>query len=185
MDSVRTAVKMIEHNIHPVMTSSLGRLFDGVAALTGLRNVVAFEGQAAMELEMAMGDCSEKHTEESGYEFEIIHDRDMLIFSPDNPIRQIIDDVSGKVSIAQISLKFHVGLLRLFLNACRLLRDKWKLNTVALSGGCFQNRFLLENLTDLLEIQQFKVLTHSQVPANDAGLALGQAVVAGIRLFEK
>ncbi len=184
-DSVRTIVKMIENKLDPVMTSSLGRLFDGVAALTGLRNVVAFEGQAAMELEMAMDNHSEKCTEESRYEFEIIQNRDTLIFSPDKVIQQIVEDVSNKVSIGQISLRFHVGLLHLFLDACCMLRDRFRLNTVALSGGCFQNRFLLENLSDLLKTYQFHVLTHSQVPANDGGLALGQAVVAGYQMVEK
>jgi hydrogenase maturation protein HypF len=184
-DSVRTVVKMIENNLSPVMTSSLGRLFDGVAALIGLRSVTAFEGQAAMELEMAMGSYSVNRTNESGYEFELIQDQDTMIFSPDKVIRQLVDDVSGKVSVSQISLKFHTGLLHLFLDACRMLRDRYQLNTVALSGGCFQNRFLLENLSALLETNQFKVLTHSLVPANDGGLALGQAVVAGYRLIEE
>jgi hydrogenase maturation protein HypF len=185
MDSVRTIVKMIENNLNPVMTSSLGRLFDGVAALIGLRNVVAFEGQAAMELEMAMDSYFKKRIEEPGYEFEIIQDRGTLIFSPDNVIRQIVDDVSNKVSASQISLKFHIGLVHLFLHGCRIMRERFQLDTVALSGGCFQNRFLLEKLSDLLEADQFKVLSHSQVPANDGGLALGQAAVAGYQLIEE
>ena len=185
MDFIRTIIRMIENIFDPVMTSSLGRLFDGVAALIGLKTIVAFEGQAAMELEMAMGDYSEKYTEESGYEFEIIQNRDTLIFSPDNVIRQIVEDVLNKVPVSQISLKFHVGLVHLFLDSCCKLRKEFKLNTVALSGGCFQNRFLLENLSNLLETHQFNVLTHSQVPTNDGGLALGQAVIAGTRILGK
>ncbi len=182
LSRLRPVIRMIQHNMNLVQTSSLGRLFDGAAALTGLRERVAFEGQAAMEFEMAMGGLTWDGDVKRGYDFKTEEHDHMIIISPDRVIQQIVEDISSGISVGEISYRFHVGLLRLFLNLCQQVRDQTGVHVVALSGGCLQNRFLLENLSNILENGGFEVLTHSHVPTNDGGLALGQAVVASYNL---
>jgi len=181
-DKIDGVIRMIQQNINVIQTSSLGRLFDGVAALSGLRQSVAFEGQAAMELEMAMEETSGNEDENQAYDFEIQQKDSCMLISPDGAIRRIFDDVTSGVPSGEISLRFHAGLVRLFTILCENIRDRHGINVVALSGGCFQNRYFLDHLSRALEKTGFDVLTHSHVPANDGGIALGQAVVASYRL---
>ncbi|MFH1943159.1 MAG: carbamoyltransferase HypF [bacterium] len=180
-EKIRVIVGMIRRGINVVQTSSLGRLFDGVAALVGLRDTVAFEGQAAMELEMAMRDGSWNGKDE-GTGFEIREDGETILISPDRAVLQVVDDVLDGRAVGEISLRFHIGLVRLFFDVCDRIRRKTGMDTVALSGGCFQNRFLLEHLSRVLGEAGFDVISHSHVPTNDGGIALGQAVVASYRL---
>ncbi len=175
-------VNMIRRSINTPMTSSLGRLFDGVASLTGIRQKVAFEGQGALELEQAMGDVDGLE-ETEGYPFEHNSEDGAILISTYPVIIQIRKDVLQGVSPREISLKFHSGLVRLLSSICREIQKKTNLNVVALSGGCFQNKYLVEKLTHSLEESGFTVLTHSQVPVNDGGLSLGQAVIAGKRFI--
>jgi len=177
-EKIKIILQMIEKGVNVPKTSSLGRLFDGVAAIIGLRETVTFEGQAAMELEMAMGNGARNGKIEEGYSFETLDREGNILISPDMAVRQVVEDITSGISPGEISLKFHIGLIGLFLSISEKIRDGEGNNVVALSGGCFQNRFLLENLSSVLEKAGFEVLTHSQVPSNDGGLALGQAVVA-------
>ncbi|MCJ7813247.1 carbamoyltransferase HypF, partial [bacterium] len=181
---VRQVIRMIQHGTNVTYTSSLGRLFDGVAALIGLRESVTFEGQAAMELEMAMEDSTWHGDVGKGYHFEVTEDDHMFIISPNTVICQIVNDIFSEEPIGKISLKFHIGLMKTLLDICQLIRDRNTINIVAFSGGCFQNRFLLEHLSIILERAGFEVLMHSHVPTNDGGLALGQAVVASYKFMQ-
>lgn len=158
-------------------TSSLGRLFDGVSALIGLRTRNTFEGQAAMELEMVMEDKNNRE-----YPFELQKEKELVFIDPDPLILAIFDDIVQHRSPGEISAKFHRTVVQIFLQLCLLFRDQYHLNIVALSGGCFQNRFLFENLLYSLEKNGFKVLHHREVPPNDAGLSLGQAISAAYQL---
>ena len=118
------------------------------------------------------------------YRFDM-HDIDGVIkISPDSVILHIMEDVLQNISIKEMSIKFHKGLIKLFLNICAKINEKTKLETVALSGGCFQNRFLLEHLHHHLTKSGFDVLTHSQVPANDGGISLGQAVIGANQILK-
>jgi len=182
LEKIRGIAGMIRQGVNTPQTSSLGRLFDGVAAITGLREKVAFEGQAAMELEMAMENEMWNGRTEEGYLFEIVEQGRKILISQDRAVLQIREDVVRGVPVGKISLRFHVGLVKVFLDVCKMVRDRTGIDVVALSGGCFQNRFLLEKLSAVLEKAEFEVLTHSQVPANDGGLALGQAVVASYQV---
>jgi hydrogenase maturation protein HypF len=182
---VSGVLNMIRRKVNTPLTSSLGRLFDGVASLAGIRQTVAFEGQGAMELEMAMGDSQWSEDASSGYMFEHADQNGILLISTASVILQIREELLQGISVETISLKFHIGLVRLFLSVCRRIRDGTHIPVVALSGGCFQNRFLTERLANVLEKEGFIVLTHTQVPANDGGLSLGQAVIAGNRLKDK
>jgi hydrogenase maturation protein HypF len=167
--------KMIEKGIHSPLASSCGRLFDAVAALGGLRQRVSFEGQAAMELEMAIEEGGDE-----AYPFSLRREEGgMIVFDPIPLIRAVVGDVLRGEKISSISLRFHNALARMVVEVCLGLRESSGMGRVALSGGVFQNRYLTERTFLLLENEGFRVLTHSQVPPNDGGLSLGQAVVAG------
>jgi hydrogenase maturation protein HypF len=172
---VDTIVQMILKKVNSPSTSSLGRLFDGIAAILGIRTHVSFEGQAAMELEMISEDVTDC------YEYEWIEEDIFRV--PTTPIiKGVVHDLKAGVSPSVISGRFHQTIIHLFGDLCCTIRSKTGLNRVALSGGVFQNSLLLTGMIRILEDNQFKVFTHSNVPANDGGIALGQAVVAAANL---
>ena len=151
------------------LTSSMGRLFDGVASLIGVCHKISYEGQAAIELE-ALADPNES----GHYTLVITED---LIFQPTQTIIEILDDLRNGVEIHLISARFHNTISELALEMALRLQNIHQLNHVALSGGVWQNMNLLKNSVNKLQKAGFKVLIHRQVPANDGGLALGQAVI--------
>ena len=171
-DQLTIISEMIAKGVNAPLTSSLGRLFDGVAAICGIRNQVNFEGQAAMELEMLAVD-----TEDSVYEYEWLSD-DAYKILPAPIIRGIVNDLREGKPVADISAKFHRTLICLFVDLCTVIRKDRDLNRVVLSGGVFQNSILLTGLVKGLEARNFSVFSHQQVPTNDGGISLGQAVVA-------
>jgi hydrogenase maturation protein HypF len=173
--NIKIILEMIQNNLNSPQTSSLGRLFDGVAAIVGLRTHVAFEGQAAMELEMAADQAADEIYE---YEWQQ-QDRIKILTQP--IIRGVAGDVVSGVKIPIISARFHHTLIRLFADLCGKLRRSCGLNRVVLSGGVFQNAILLTGLHQALEEKKFEVYTHKLVPTNDGGISLGQAVVAAAR----
>jgi hydrogenase maturation protein HypF len=163
---------MIEKNLNSPQTSSCGRLFDGVSALLGLRDRASYRGQAAVELEMERGDGE-------GYYSVVIDQGKKGLIIPCAPIiRGVVADLIEGVDRRNISRKFHNTLVRVFADACILLRRHHRLNRVVLSGGVFQNAFLLAELEKILSDLGFEVYTHRLVPANDGGISLGQAMVA-------
>jgi hydrogenase maturation protein HypF len=164
--------EMISKGINAPLTSSLGRLFDGVAAICGIHQWVNFEGQAAMALEMAASGDSD-----SVYEYEWDADGAYRILT-EPIIRGVVDDVACGIPVGEISSRFHRTLICLFTDLCVLIGKKRELDRVVLSGGVFQNSILLTGLTRALEERNFQVFSHQQVPTNDGGIALGQAVVA-------
>jgi len=168
--------KMIDKGINSPMTSSSGRLFDAVSALVGIRKEIYYEGQAAIELEMAAG------VEASGYEFDLeeLEDNTLILIEP--IIRGIVSDLERRVEVESISSKFHNTMAKIILNMCLKIRKISGLNRVALSGGVFQNSLLLENTYVLLDKNDFKVFTQHRVPPNDGGIALGQVVIANERI---
>ncbi len=169
----RILVQQLARGIQTVPTSSMGRLFDAVAALAGVRQQVTYEAQAAMELEALAA------PEETGcYAFARAGD----IFHAGPVIQAIVADLRAGVPVEVIAARFHNGVARLILELARAIREETGLGQVALSGGVFQNVTLLERSVALLRDDGFQVLTHRQVPPNDGGLALGQAVVAAHRM---
>ncbi len=165
-------LEMIKKRINAPLTSSLGRLFDGVAALVGLCNEVAFEGQAAMELEMMAASTAD-------YSYDCHWPSGAPVQIPTAPIiRAVVEDLLQGTAPALISARFHLTLVRLFTDFCDHLRRDTGLTRVVLSGGVFQNAILLGGLVRALEDKKFKVYTQIQVPTNDGGLSLGQAIIA-------
>ncbi len=151
------------------LTSSIGRLFDGVASILGICHQISYEGQAAIEFEaLALED------ENGTYPLEI---SDELIFNPGNMIRSILKDQGDGVQLPIISARFHNTLAEMALEIALSLRQTKQLGTVALSGGVWQNMTLLKSSVLKLRSAGFQVLLHQQVPPNDGGLSLGQAVI--------
>jgi hydrogenase maturation protein HypF len=163
-------LSMVEKKIHSPLTSSCGRLFDAVAALLGICNTVSYEGQAAIELENAMANSED----ETAYPFEIgdgtIRTRPMF--------DALLHDLKEGVDAGVISRRFHNGLVEAFVTIAGGIRDQHTLDRICLSGGTFQNLFLSEKLRDELQSAGFYVFTQAEVPCNDGGLSLGQALVA-------
>ena len=167
--------KIMDGKIHSPRSSGLGRLFDGVAALLGLRRTVSFEGQAAMELEaLATG------IEAPPCPFHILQtDNEPDRVDTALMIRAIVADLQAGRSKAEIAASFHATLIDLFAAMSSGMRKATGLTRVALSGGCFQNKILLEGSIERLSKDGFEVYSHSRVPCNDGGISLGQAVIAG------
>lgn len=177
---VRCLARMAEQGVNSPPTSSAGRLFDAVAVLLGLPGAhrPTYEGQAAVELELA----ADPEARGEAYPVPLRAGEGSWIFELRELIRAIVEDLRRGESPGRIAARFHVSLAAALDDCCRRLRDWEGLGAVALSGGCFQNRLLLALLTERLDASGFQVYTHGRVPANDGGLALGQAVLADQRL---
>jgi hydrogenase maturation protein HypF len=159
------------------VTSSAGRLFDAVAAILGVRDAVNYEGQAAVELEQ-LADPAEP----AAYPVRVAPAGDGLLrLGGADLVRAVVAELSTGVPPPLIAARFHNGLAAATVAACQAVGQETGLGTVALSGGVFQNMLLLERTVAGLEANGIRVLTHSRVPPNDAGISLGQAAVAGAR----
>ena len=172
-EKTKTLVHMIENRINAPLTSSCGRLFDAVSAICGLRNIVRYEGQAAVELE-AMAEADNERV----YPYKILERDGMQQFLTGPIIRSVVADLQAGCPAGLISASFHNTLVGLFVEVCQRVRASRMLKRVVLSGGCFQNARLLLALTDALASHGFEVYTQARVPSNDGGIALGQAVAA-------
>jgi hydrogenase maturation protein HypF len=154
-------------------TSSLGRLFDAVAALLFFGMRKQFEGQAAMLLEGSIrGNAGE------AYSMDVVRDNETWILLPLPMFAALLRDLQNDVDRGIIARRFHQSVVAGFCELCRRVRDESKLSVVALSGGCFQNAFLLSEMEEQLTKDGFAVLSHEQIPPGDGGIALGQAVIA-------
>jgi hydrogenase maturation protein HypF len=188
---------MITAGINAPPASSCGRLFDAVAAALGLcSDRQAYEGEAAMRLE-ALVDF-ERFRLADGYRFElhpsaahrnapVAGQRDLGEFAAIDPRpmwEMLLTDMAEGVPVAVLSSRFHNGLAAAIAATGENLARRHCIDTVALSGGCFQNAVLLGGTIRRLETAGLTVLTHAAVPANDGGLALGQAAVAAARLLQ-
>jgi hydrogenase maturation protein HypF len=163
--------QQLEGRLPCVQTSSMGRLFDAVSSLLGIRQVATYEAQAAIELEAAAegsmigGPC---------YAFTI----DETDFDPGPVIRSLVDDLRRGTSIQKMAAGFHVAIANLVVDLARQERQETGIDVVALTGGVFQNVVLTGMVERWLEADGFEVLTHRLVPPNDGGMALGQVAVA-------
>jgi hydrogenase maturation protein HypF len=167
--------RMMAARVNSPLTSSCGRLFDAVSSLLGVRDVVNYEGQAAIELEMlaaeGVGDS---------YDWGLSSGSPMII-DPAPILRGVVSDMTRGVDRGVISARFHNTVAAVVAAVAEAARSSTGVDTVGLSGGVFQNAYLLGRALDELERRDFETLTHHQVPANDGGIALGQAVIASAR----
>jgi hydrogenase maturation protein HypF len=166
---------MAAQGINAPLTSSAGRLFDAAAALLGVRDTINYEGQAAIELEQ-LADPAES----GAYPAAVVAGHPFQIRAADL-MTALLSDLTDGVRAPVIAARFHHGVAAAIEAGCLLLRERHGLDTVALSGGVFQNMLLLHATAARLEDRGFRVLTHSRVPCNDGGISLGQAVIAAAR----
>jgi len=165
--------RQIQSGVNAPPTSSMGRLFDAVSALSGVRQIVNYEAQAAIEFE-ALADPHE----EGLYSF----DQDGDIIDPTELFQNVIVDLRAGIGVPRISARFHNGIAAMVTGLCQDIRRHQQLSDVILSGGVWQNMTLLQKTIILLESNGFKCFLHHLVPANDGGLALGQAAIAAVQL---
>jgi hydrogenase maturation protein HypF len=161
---------MLHRGLNSPLTSSMGRLFDGVASLANLRQETRFEGQAAMDLEFALeGIETEEH-----YDISLIAHPTSRLLDWVPMLRAILADVQRGERASVVSAKFHNALVEGIVAVARQIAEP----RVALSGGCFQNRYLTERAVRRLREENFQPYWHQRVPPNDGGIALGQIMAA-------
>ena len=170
--SIAIVDAMLARRLNCFDTSSCGRLFDAVSSIVGLRHEVTFEGQAAIGLEMIADPSVERV-----YPYSISKD-DPAQLDMRPMIEAIVRDVERAVPAGEIAAAFHNTLAALIVDVCQRIRERDGLKRVCLSGGTFQNVFLLQRAVQGLRQSGFEVFLHSKVPPNDGGIALGQAVIA-------
>ncbi len=164
--------RMLDRRVNTILTSSCGRLFDTVSALLGIRLEARFEAQAAIELEVATVPGIE-----DAYPFEV-EEGDPAQVDLRPTIRAIVRDLRRSQLTGVIASRFHNTMAAVIADVCKRIRARDHLHRVCLSGGTFQNMYLVERAVGLLRADGFKVFLHAKVPPNDGGIALGQAVVA-------
>jgi len=163
--------KMLNKSINAPITSSMGRLFDGVASILGIRHQVSYEGQAAMELEAAITDL----TINAAYSFELIPssnktDNSPIVIDWTKIIEEILTDFVNQRPILEISAKFHNTLVEIVIAVAQHIGRK----QIVLTGGCWQNKYLSEKAIARLKQENFIPYWHRQIPCNDSGISVGQ-----------
>ena len=180
--NVRLIARLVEHELNTPPTSSAGRLFDAVAALAGVPGTqrATYEGQAAVELELAAEAPASR-----GYPFRLRPEGEGWVVETRGIIDGVIEDLLAGREIGELSSTFHRTVAEAVVAGCEEIREVGGVNAVALTGGTFQNLLLMEQVLELLAGKGFTVYRHRRVPANDGGLALGQAVLANRAVRQK
>lgn len=170
-DKKNLVKRMIEGRVNSFATSSIGRLFDGVSALLGIKEKVTYEGQGAILLEAAANETKRR------YPYEI-QEKEVLEFDYRPMIRSILKDVSSGVPVEECAAAFMNTLVDMAVSMCCRIKKRTGLGSVVMSGGSFQNIYMLERLVAQLSSEGFEVFHHRRVAANDEGLSLGQLMIA-------
>lgn len=174
----RAAIELqLAKNINTVLTSSLGRLFDAVSALCGLGSYNHFEAQLPMALEAVAEGKITAH-----YPFELKKENQTTIVEIGSTLKGILTDRMDGIDKNVISAKFHNTTAEFFLALAKEAKEQTGINTVAISGGVFCNRFLSERLIEQLKNNDFTVLFNQLIPVNDGGISLGQAAIAARKM---
>jgi hydrogenase maturation protein HypF len=181
---LETLSRMMEAGLNCPNTSSCGRLFDAVAALLGIcRESISYEGQAAIELEAAA--LTAKARDSRGYPLAMEPSEGLWLLDPSPIWPAILDELHAGTDKCLIAWRFHQGLIDSLCGLAQKLAREAGVDTVALSGGVFQNRSLFEGVSATLRGSGLKVLTHRLIPANDGGISLGQATIGAARLIHR
>ncbi len=178
---IYTIKKQIDTKFNSPVTTSMGRFFDAVSSILDCTHSASFEGEAAIHLEMtAAGNEKEK------YDIKINNMSGKYIIDDLYIFKQIIKDIQDGIDKSKISAKFHNTLADAVLNISQMIRETHNINKVALSGGVFQNNYLLSKCYNILKNNNFNVYSNFKVPVNDGGISLGQAYIAALKiLFSK
>lgn len=175
---IKLILDVLDKDINSSVCSSIGRLFDGVASILGFTMKRSYEGEAAIYLEnLAYKFLKDNNLYKEYYRYQIIQDDEVLEIDHKRIIIEILEDIYNKKSKEEISLKFHNTVIDFSINAAIKLREIYKLNSIALSGGVFQNEILLNGISSGLEEEGFNVITHKIIPCNDSGISYGQLLI--------
>ena len=175
---LRILKQQIDKKLNAPLTSSMGRLFDAAASFIGIRNEVTYEAQAAIEMEVV---AKRFVSIAKPYPYRLEETNDGMLIRLKELLSAIVQDVRANESVGMIGARFHQTIADIAVEICRQARERANLNEVALSGGVWQNQILLDLVRDGLRQNGFVVYFHQQVPSNDGGLALGQAVIANFQ----
>ncbi|MBP7835934.1 MAG: carbamoyltransferase HypF [Candidatus Omnitrophica bacterium] len=178
VDKEQRLKKIYQAGINSPLASSMGRLFDASASLILGKREARFEAELAVALEKL---AAKNQLPAAGYAFNLVKSKGGYILDPQRCFKQIMRDLKSGKPRESIAWRFHRSVAEMTVKTCLALRKKSTINQVALSGGVFQNRLLLQISLDLLCKEGFLVFTHQQLPCNDAGISLGQAMIAGQR----
>jgi hydrogenase maturation protein HypF len=173
--------KALDMGLNTVDSSSMGRLFDAVSSILDINHTANYEGESAILLENKAAEYmqAEKNGETRPYGFAIEYINGIYNINMDECIGKIVDDKSSKENTAAIAYRFHRTMAEVTVESCRMLRDRYCINKVAVSGGVFQNGVLFRMVLKELRLNGFEVFYNTIVPPNDGGISLGQAF-AGI-----
>ena len=174
--------RQLDRDVNCVATSSMGRVFDAVAALLGLAPSVTYEAEAALKLESLAAGAAWPGFTLAPYACTTAGGDDPLVIDWRPTIASVVAALRAAVPAAEVAAGFHAATVRMIVDTCTWLRDRGAGNVVGLTGGVFQNALLVERALDALHAAGFEVLTHHVVPPNDGGLALGQAVLGRTQL---
>ena len=166
---INTILQMLEQKLNCPEASSAGRLFDAVAAISGICYHNSFQAEAPMLLESVID-----HSEKASYSYRLT--KSEIDFGP--MIREIYSDIQNKIPTSSVSAKFHNTQIEALTQTADMLSHQHRINMVVLSGGSFQNHYLVKNITDSLNKKGIKVILPESVPVNDQGIALGQLAIA-------
>lgn len=169
-------LEIIEKKLNSPATCSIGRIFDGISAILGISETISTEAEAAMLLEEAAW-RADKNSSYKGYEISSHNSGDELIINTGDLTEYIVSLIKKNETVENIAFKFHSSVSATTIKVAALLREKYNINKIALSGGVFQNRLLLNRIFEGLMDKSFEVYTHHKVPSNDGCIALGQIVI--------
>ncbi len=170
---IESLIEMMKTNINCPLASSMGRLFDAISSLCCICHKSNYEGEAAVMLEMKIS-----QDKGSPYPFEVKNENGVKIIKFDGIIKGVVEDLKKKKGVENISIRFHLTVAEIIRKICRDIREKKGIREVVLSGGVFQNFFLLKKVYNSLKKDGFEVYTHNRVPPNDGGISLGQIAIA-------
>ncbi|HEC33444.1 MAG TPA: carbamoyltransferase HypF [Chloroflexi bacterium] len=177
-EELRIIQQQVDKGINCPQTSAGGRLFDAVSALLGIRACITYEAQAAVELEMIATRRPKCQSHVTGYPFGVEEEGDGLVIRLRPLFEALLTDLQGGMVVGEMAYRFHVTVAEMMGALCERIAQETGLRTVALSGGCFQNRLLLALVVPRLRGVGLRVLLHRRVPCNDGGVSLGQAMIA-------
>lgn len=173
-------IKIVDNGFNSPETSSMGRFFDAISSIIGIRDKITFEGQASIELEASISEFTTEF-----YPYTIIKQENCYIIKPDKIIEAILLDRLSGTKKNIMSSKFHNSVINFTVEMCSKLRNDFSINEVALSGGVFQNYYILNNLISKLKALNFEVYYPKAFPSNDGGIALGQIAIANEKIKYK
>lgn len=167
---------MIDKDINSPLTSSAGRLFDAIGSLVLAKDFVSKEAELPIELEsLAIELCRDK------YDFDVKSKDKEFIINCNKIIKGVVKDLAERVDISTISSKFHNTVAEIILKVSLKLQKKFKIDSIVLSGGVFQNKYLTARVVEILAANGLNVHKHSNISTNDSGIPIGQIAIANVR----